>query len=232
MADDRYLRQTMLKEIGEEGQRRLKSSSVLIVGLGGLGSVVSTYLNGAGIGCLGLIDSDAVSLSNLHRQFLYTEAEIGLPKAECAARFLAARSEQVELHVYAEPLISSNAEALIGKYDVVVDCTDNYCTRFLIDDICALQNKSWVYGAIGEFEGQVALFGRISGRRFSDLYPDREYLCGLPPFVSGVLGPLPGIVGSLQAMETIKLIAGIPCFLNNKLFTINTLTLETNLIDF
>ena len=232
MADNRYLRQIMLKEIGEEGQRRLASSSVLIVGLGGLGSVAATYLNGAGIGRIGLIDSDVVSVSNLHRQFLYTQDETGLPKAGCAARFLAARSESVSLHPYCESLTPDNAERLIGEYNVVVDCTDNYATRFLIDDICARQGKSWVYGALGAFSGQVALLGSVSGRRFSDLYPDREYLCSLPPFVSGVLGPLPGIIGSLQAMETIKLLVGISSGLTGKLFTINTLTLETNLIDF
>ncbi len=239
MKNDRFLRQTMLKEVGEEGQRRLDASSVLIVGVGGLGSVVATYLNGAGVGHIGLIDSDVVSLNNLHRQFIYTEAEVGEPKAQCAARFLAARSEGVEIQILDERLTPANAERLIADYDVVVDCTDNYATRFLIDDACAAVGKSWVYGAIGGFDGQVSVFGRASGfsgnaacRRFADLYPDREYLCGLPPFVSGVLGPQPGVIGSLQAMEALKLLLGIPSPLSGKLFTINTLTLKTNLIDF
>ncbi len=232
MEENRYLRQTLLKEIGEEGQRRLEAASVLIVGVGGLGSVVATYLNGAGIGKIGLIDNDTVSLTNLHRQILYTEAQIGLPKAECAVRFLAERSGHTELCGYTEPLSADNAEKLIGEYDVVVDCTDNFATRFLIDDVCRRLKKSWVYGAIGEFNGQMAVFSSDSEKRFTDLYPDREYLCSLPRTVAGVLGPLPGIIGSLEAMQTIKLIAGITDNLAGCLFTINTLTLETNIINF
>lgn len=232
MNSQRYVRQIMLREIGEEGQKRLASSSVLIVGLGGLGSIVAPYLNGAGIGKLGLVDNDKVSLSNLHRQILYAESQIGLPKATCAAAFLAERSGHTRLLAYEESLQPSNASKFIADYDVVVDCTDNFFTRFLIDDTCRQLGKRWVYGAIGEFEGRVAVFDSKSGSSFSDLYPERDFLSGLPNTVSGVSGPLPGVVGSIQAMETIKLIAGVDDVLMGKLFTINLLTLETNIIDF
>ncbi|MDE6371813.1 MAG: HesA/MoeB/ThiF family protein [Duncaniella sp.] len=228
---NRYSRQIKLKELGEEGQRRLEKGSVLIVGTGGLGSVVATYLNGAGIGRLGLVDNDTVSVTNLHRQFLYTENERGKRKAECAAEFLSARSGHTRLTPYSDALNEENALKLIDEYDIVVDCTDNFQTRFLIDDTCRQLGKSWVHGAIGEFEGRVAVFTPECGPGFSDLYPEREYLCGLKRTEAGVMGPVPGVVGSIQAMEAIKLIAGMNGQLSGRLFTINLLTLETNLID-
>lgn len=232
MTDQRYSRQIKLRELGEEGQYRLGNGSVLIVGVGGLGSVVATYLNGAGIGTLGLIDGDVVSESNLHRQFIYTESDTGRPKVACAARFLAARSSHTRIIAHECDLNEENARELIAGCDVVVDCTDNFPTRFLIDDICRELGKSWVYGAIGEYDGRVAVFGPQSDAGFSDLYPDREYLCGQPRAETGVLGPVAGVVGSLQAMETIKLIAGVECRLSGKLFTINALTFETNILEF
>ncbi len=227
-----HLRQTMLKEVGVEGQRRLKEASVLIVGVGGLGSVVAAYLNGSGIGKIGLIDSDTVSFSNLHRQLLYTLTQVGMSKAERAADFLRERSGNPDIVPYREALTPGNAEHIIKDYDLVIDCTDNYSTRFLIDDTCRKLNKTWVFGAIGEFRGCVSVFAAGSGRCLSDIYPDREYLCNLTPTVSGVLGPVAGIVASMQALEAIKLIIGIESPLTGKLFTINTLNLETNLIDF
>ncbi|MDE6795521.1 MAG: HesA/MoeB/ThiF family protein [Muribaculaceae bacterium] len=232
MVDLRYSRQIMLEEIGEEGQKRLASSSVLIVGLGGLGSIVASYLNGAGIGRIGLVDNDKVSLSNLHRQILYTEAQVGLSKATCAAEFLSDRCRATRLTAYDESLQPANADKLVAEYDVVVDCTDNFFIRFLIDDTCRKLGKFWVYGAIGEFEGQVAIFDGRSDKRFTDLYPERDFLCSLPKATSGVVGPLPGVVGAIQSLETIKLIAGVEGALIGKLFTINLLTFETNLINF
>lgn len=231
MDKERYLRQILLKEIGEEGQKRLNDSSVLIVGVGGLGSIVATYLNGAGIGKIGIVDKDVVSISNLQRQIVYTEAQMGMYKAECAVDFLAKRSSHSVLCSYPDSLEPANASSLIGEYDVVVDCTDNYATRFLIDDTCRNLGKPWIYGAIGEFTGQIGVFDSNTEIRFSDLYPDREYLCSMPPANGGVLGPVPGVIGSIQAMETIKLIVGLSDTLVGKLFTINLLTLETKIID-
>ncbi len=207
----RYSRQTMLAEIGEEGQRRLLASSVLIVGLGGLGAAVATYLTGAGVGRIGLCDPDRVSLSNLQRQVLYTEQQIGMPKVG---------------------LTEENGETLAAGYDLLVDCTDNFATRYLIDDICHRLGKPWVYGSIGEFRGQVAVMNHLNGRRYADLYPDREALCALPHKTAGVIGAVPGVIGAMEASEALKLLAGFGNPLDGKLFSIDLLTLSTLIIEF
>lgn len=230
--DGRYARQIMLKEIGEEGQKRLCSASVLIVGVGGLGSLVATYLNGAGVGKIGLVDNDMVSLSNIHRQFLYTERQVGELKVGCAMNFLAARSSSTEYVAYPEALREDNAAAIIADYDMVVDCTDNFCTRFLIDDICHHLGKWWVYGAIGESEGRVSVFGGRTGKRFDDLYSDRESLCSLPRAAGGVTGPIAGVIGSLEALQAVRVITGEGEILSGKLLIIDFLTYETNIIEY
>ncbi|MDE6207846.1 MAG: HesA/MoeB/ThiF family protein [Muribaculaceae bacterium] len=231
MDNQRYARQMMLEEIGEEGQRRISDASVLIVGVGGLGSIVATYLNGAGIGRIGLIDADTVSLTNLHRQVLYTEAQLGLPKAVCATEFLAARSNHTRIECHNEFLSQDNAGQIFKNYDLVVDCTDNFPTRFLINDTCAQLHKSWIFGAIGPFSGQVTVFVHGSGRSLADLY-EREYLCSQPRTVAGVVGPVPGIIASIEALEAIKLIAGVPSPLTSRLFSIDLLTFDTHLLEF
>ena len=218
----------MVGEIGEEGQRRLRESRVLIVGLGGLGSVVAPYLNGAGVGTLGLMDHDVVSLSNLHRQLMYTEEATGRPKAGETAAYLAARSSDTRLETYDAPLTPENAEGIIACYDVVIDCTDNYATRYLIDDVCARLGKRWIHGAIGEWTGQVTIFGGRSGGRYSDLYPDRETLCALPRTTRGVTGPVAGVIGAIQAVEAIKLLVGIHTPLDGQLLVIDLLNLHNS----
>ena len=160
---ERYARQTMLREIGPEGQRRLAGASVLVVGVGGLGSPAALYLTGAGVGRLGLADPDRVSESNLQRQTLYTESQIGRPKTEAARERLAALSSQTRFECYPAGLTAENAREVISRYDLVVDCCDNFPTRYLIDDACAECGKPWVHGSIGEFQGQVALFNGRSG---------------------------------------------------------------------
>ncbi len=204
----RYSRQTMLAEIGEEGQRRLLASSVLIVGLGGLGAAVATYLTGAGVGRIGLCDPDRVSLSNLQRQVLYTEQQIGMPKVEEAARRLGSQSSSTRFDLHPDGLTEENGETLAAGYDLLVDCTDNFATRYLIDDICHRLGKPWVYGSIGEFRGQVAVMNHLNGRRYADLYPDREALCALPHKTAGVIGAVPGVIGAMEASEALKLLAG------------------------
>lgn len=223
----RYARQTMLPQLGEEGQRRLRAASVLVVGLGGLGAPVSIYLTGAGVGRIGLCDADTVSLTNLQRQVLYTEGQIGQPKTACARERLAAMSGATAFDVYPEGLTAENADSIIAGYDLVVDCCDNFATRYLIDDACARLGKPWVYGSIGEFNGQLALMGGRRGLRYTALYPDRDALCARPRTVAGVLGPVPGIVGAMQAAEALKWLAGIECALDGTLFAIDTLTFET-----
>ena len=155
--NERYARQTMLPEIGEEGQRRLAASAVLIVGLGGLGSAVAPSLTGAGVGRLGLADPDTVSESNLPRQTLYTESQIGRPKPEAARERLAALSSATRFDLYPEGLTAANARELVAAYDLVVDCCDNFATRYLLDETCAAVGRPWVYGSIGAFHGQVSL---------------------------------------------------------------------------
>ncbi len=228
----RYSRQTMLAEIGEEGQQLICQSSVLIVGLGGLGAPVATYLTGAGVGRLGLADSDVVSLSNLQRQTLYTESQIGMPKTDAAGHRLQAMSSDVQFELYPEGLILENAEDIVARYDLVVDCCDNFATRFLIDDVCLRLGKPWVHGSIGEFHGQVAVFNHTAGRRYAELYPDREALCNLPRKTAGVLGAVPGVVGALEASEAIKILAHFGTPTEGTLFTIDLLTLQTSLLTF
>ncbi len=228
----RYSRQTMLDEIGMEGQKRLSGSRVLIVGVGGLGSCVSTYLAGAGIGTLILADPDVVSLSNLQRQVLYCENEVDRPKVECARQRLLSLNSEITIHIEAEGITPENADRLISNCDLVIDCTDNFRTRYLIDDTCASLHKPWIYGSIGEFCGQLSVFNHTLGRRYTELYPDRSHLCSLKPKVNGVIGPLPGVIGSLEANEAIKLLSGYGTTLEGRLFTIDTLSLQTMIIDF
>ncbi len=231
MADERYIRQIVLPEIGDDGQRRLSEASVMIVGLGGLGSVVSTYLTGAGIGRLVLADNDVVSLSNLQRQVLYTEEEAGMPKTECAKRRLQSQSSLVKIETVSEGLTPENAHELIANVDIVVDCTDNFGTRYLIDDVCAGCSKPWVYGSIGAFGGQACVFNYKSGIRYADLYPNRDELIGVTSAGSGVLGPVPAVIGAIEALEAIKIIAGFGEVLDGRLFTVDLLTLKTNIIE-
>lgn len=229
----RYARQTMLPEIGPEGQRRLRATRVLIVGLGGLGAPAATYLAGAGTGHIILCDPDTVSLSNLQRQTLYTEADLGKPKAECALRRLKALNSEISFSAVSEGITPENAARLVADCDMVVDCTDNFATRYLIDDTCAAAGRPWVYGAIGEFCGQVAVMNLPPrARRFSDLFPDREALLARPRTTMGVLGAVPGAIGAIQACEAIKVITGCGEPLAGRLFFLDLLSLRSEIIEF
>lgn len=230
MADERYARQVMLPEIGEEGQRRLASSSVLLVGLGGLGSAVAPILAGAGVGRIGLCDHDTVSWSNLPRQTLYTEEEVGRPKCEAALLRLAALSSATRFECHAEGLTPANAERLVAAYDLVVDCCDNFATRYLLDDACAAAERPWVYGSIGPFEGQASLFNHRRGVRYADLYPDREALCSAPRRTLGVLGSVPAAIGAIEATEALKLLAGMEPSLDGRLFVLDLKNMQCETI--
>lgn len=230
--EERYARQRMLPEIGDEGQRRLHEAAVLIVGLGGLGSVVAPYLAGAGIGRLGLADPDTVSASNLHRQTLYAERQLGMPKTEAARERLAACAPEVLYECHPEGLTPRNAEALVARYDLVVDCCDNFPTRYLLDDACAACGKPWIHGSIGPFHGQVSLFNHRGGRRYAELYPDREALCRRAHTPAGVVGPTAGVVGAVQASEALKLLAGYGEPLDGRLWCADLETMRTEIIEF
>ena len=218
--NERYSRQIILPEIGKEGQKKLSKASVLIVGLGGLGSPVALYLTGAGIGRIGLCDNDTVSISNLQRQILYSEHTEGLPKTTSAHQRLSQLSSTTTFDIWEDGLTPETAEEMISGYDLVVDCTDNHAARYLIDDICLKLGKTWIYGAIEGTEGRVSTFGR-NGFRYTDLYPDQEILSILPKAHGGVIGPVPGTIGSLQASEAIKLICGFGETLAGKLLIFN-----------
>lgn len=233
MDKERYARQIMLHEIGEEGQLSLSQAKVLIVGLGGLGSPVANYLTGAGVGTIGLCDPDRVSLSNLQRQMLYTSEELGQPKVYAAVKRLHAMNPEVNFRIHPQGLTDENAANIISGYDLVMDCTDNFKTRFLIDDVCKSLDTPWIYGAIGEFYGQVSVMNHPACRRhLTNIFPNRDYYMSLPQTVKGVMGGVPGVIGAIQACEAIKAIAGCGALLAGKLFTINLLTLQTETIDF
>lgn len=201
---ERYLRQTQLPSFGDEGQKRLKNAKVLIVGLGGLGCPVAQYLTAAGVGEIVLVDGDAVSLSNLHRQILFTETDIGKNKADAAAAKLRANNSDISIKSLKSSLTLDNAHPLIKHCDLVLDCTDNFYSRYLINDICAHHNTPWIYASVLGYEGQLAL---IEPRHscFRCLYPE---LAETPNCnQAGVIGAVPGIIGSMQALLAIDYIA-------------------------
>jgi sulfur-carrier protein adenylyltransferase/sulfurtransferase len=206
----RYARHIVLDEVGEEGQRKLKAARVLIVGAGGLGSPASLYLAAAGVGTLGLVDFDTVDASNLQRQVLYGESDLGRPKLEAAMARLRDLNPHIRLVAHPERLTSANALEIIRDYDIVVDGTDNFPTRYLVNDACVLLGKRNVFGSILKFDGQLSVFAG------GDDAPCYRCLFRQPPppglvpscAEGGVLGVLPGVIGSLQALEAVKLITG------------------------
>lgn len=228
--DNRYDRQTSLPGFGVEGQRRLHRSRVLIVGVGGLGCPVALYLAAAGVGTLGLVDDDKVSLSNLQRQVLYTEDEVGRPKVTCAVHRLHALNSDLEIRPYLVRLTAENATKLISPYDVVVDGCDNYATRYLLSDTCTLLGKPYVYAAIGGFEGQVSVLCHgQDAPTYRTLFPDEAAMADIPVDRS-VVGCVPGVVGSVEASEVLKLLTGRGTPLAGRLWTIDLRTMQTNLL--
>lgn len=225
----RYDRQTMLPEIGEAGQKLLKEAKALIVGVGGLGSPIALYLAGAGVGCIGLVDDDVVSISNLQRQVLYSEKELGKRKAVCAAERLVALNSEITVRPYPTRLTKENAYDIISEYDIVVDGCDNFATRYLINDCCVTLEIPYIYGAICGFEGQVSVFNYGTDKKsYRDLYPDEAEMLRMPPPFKGVMGITPAVVGSIEATEVLKVIGGFGDVLAGKLWTIDLRTLQTN----
>jgi adenylyltransferase/sulfurtransferase len=205
----RYARHLIMPEVGREGQERLKAARILLVGAGGLGSPAALYLAAAGIGKLGLVDFDTVDESNLQRQILYGEADVGRSKLRAASDRLADVNPHIEIVSHEHRLDSSNALELFADYDVVVDGTDNFPTRYLVNDACVLAGKPNVYGSIFRFEGQVSVFWGAKGPCYRCLFPEPPPPGSVPSCAEGgVLGVLPGIIGSLQANEAIKLALG------------------------
>jgi sulfur-carrier protein adenylyltransferase/sulfurtransferase len=225
----RYARHIILPEIGMEGQQKLKQAKVLVIGAGGLGCPVLQYLTAAGIGTIGIVDFDIVDESNLQRQVLYTTKDIGKPKARVAKEKLEKQNPYIQLTAYCQQLTAKNALEIISGYDMVVDGSDNFATRYLVNDACVMLNKVLVFGSIFKFEGQLSVFNYQADATYRCLYPEPPAEGDVPNCAEvGVIGVLPGITGTLMANEVIKLITNVGEVLSGKLLTFDTLTMQFN----
>ena len=228
---ERYSRQIQLSEIGIKGQQKLAQAKVLIVGVGGLGCSVAQHLVASGVGIIGLMDHDLVDISNLNRQILFTESDVGKEKVEAAKETLVKINDQVQIHTYHEQLSFEIALDLFPGYDIIIDGTDNFQTKYLINDACVITNKTWVYASIYKYQGQLSIFNYENGPTYRCLYPkinSGNISCG----EIGVLGVLPAILGTMQASEAIKIILQIGQVLSGKLFIIDLLTWQEQQITF
>ena len=227
----RYSRHLIMPEVGMNGQRRLKASSVLIVGAGGLGSPLGMYLAAAGVGRIGLVDYDVVDESNLQRQVMHGTSDIGRPKLDSARERLLDINPHIQVDAYAAPLTSANALEIIGPYDVVIDGTDNFPTRYLTNDACVLLGKPNVYGSIFRFEGQASVFYAKEGPCYRCLFPTPPPPGSVPSCAEGgVLGVLPGVIGTIQATEAIKLLLGVGETLVGRLLLYDALSMDFNFV--
>jgi len=223
----RYSRHLLMPEVGMDGQRKLKGARIVVVGAGGLGSPVTIYLAAAGVGTIGIVDFDRVDQTNLQRQILYSTSDVGRSKLEAAADRLRALNPNVTVEAHETPLSSANALSILRAYDLVVDGTDNFPARYLINDACVLVGLPFVHGSVFRFEGQVAVFAAPGGPCYRCLYPEPP-----PPFLvptcaeAGVLGVLPGIIGTIQATEAIKLILGTGDSLAGRILVLEALRMR------
>lgn len=226
---ERYQRQILLTELGEAGQQKLLTAKVLVIGAGGLGCPALQYLAAAGMGTIGILDFDVVEISNLQRQVLYTVNDLGKSKAVTTAAKLNALNPEIKIVVYDDQISNRNAFDLINGFDLVIDGSDNYNTRYLVNDVCVLLNIPLVYGAVLRFEGQVAVFNLVDPSNgiktnYRDLFPQPPDPASSPSCnEAGVLGVLPGLIGTMQATEAIKIITGIGRPLHNRLLSYNAL---------
>ncbi len=221
----RYSRQVILPEVGIKGQAKLTNASVLMIGAGGLGCPVLLYLAAAGVGRIGIIDADKVDVTNLHRQVLYTTADEGKLKAEVAAERLMALNPEINIDSYPVWLSKDNALGIFSSYDIIVDGSDNFSTRYLVNDACVMLNKPLVFGSIFKFEGQVSVFNYKGGPTYRCLFPEAPAAGEVPNCSEiGVIGVLPGIIGTLQANEVIKIILEKGDILSGVLYMYDALT--------
>ncbi len=228
----RYNRHLILEGIGREGQERLLKSRVLLVGVGGLGSPVALYLAAAGIGTLGLVDGDSVSLANLQRQVLHSTPDIGRPKVDSAAESIQSLNPDVKVVKYPFFLSEENAKELIGDYDFIIDGSDNFATKYLVNDACVMLGKAFTMGGINRYSGQ--LMTHIPGSAcYRCLFPEPPAFKDVETCATvGVLGSIAGILGTMQATECLKYLAGIDKLLTNTLLTFGAITMEWNRFDF
>jgi adenylyltransferase/sulfurtransferase len=227
----RYSRHLLIPEVGLEGQRKLKASSALVIGTGGLGSPVAMYLAAAGVGRIGLVDYDVVDFSNLQRQVIHGTSKLGQLKVESAKERLLDINPSIQVDIYNEPFTSANALRVAEGYDVIIDGTDNFPTRYLVNDVCVKLGIPNVYGSIFRFDGQLSVFDAENGPCYRCLFPEPPPP-GLVPSCAegGVLGVLPGIIGSLQANEGLKLLLGIGESLRGKLLLFNALDMRFDFV--
>ena len=224
---ERYSRHIILPEVGLEGQKRLKAASVLCIGTGGLGAPLLLYLAAAGVGRIGIVDFDVVDNSNLHRQVIHGTSWVGKPKIESAKSRVLEINPNCQVDLYETRLSAENALDIIEPYDIVVDGTDNFPTRYLVNDACVLLNKPNIYGSIFRFEGQATVFNYEGGPNYRDLYPEPPPPGMVPSCAEGgVLGVLCGIIGTIQATETIKIILGQGTTLSGRLLLYNALEMK------
>jgi adenylyltransferase/sulfurtransferase len=220
----RYNRHLLMAEFGTEAQVKLKNARVLVVGAGGLGCPCLLYLAAAGVGCLGVADGDTINLSNLQRQILYDTQDVGKSKAETAKLKLAAKNPEIQIVTFGN-LTRDNVMEILPSFDLIVDGTDNFATRYLLNDACVILNKPYIYGALFKFEGHLSTFNLLDGPTYRCLYPEGPGANHVPACnEAGVLGVLPGIIGTMQAAEAIKVITGLGEPLNGKLLTVNVLS--------
>ena len=228
----RYSKHFLLTQVGLEGQKKLDQASVLIVGAGGLGSPSSLYLAAAGIGRIGLVDSDRVDVSNLQRQILYGTGQVGQPKVQAARERLSDLNPHCQIDVFQTAFTAENAQEIAQGFEIIVDGTDNLTTRYLLNDLCVLTSRPYVFGAVQQFEGQMALFDSRRGPCYRCVFGDPPSPENFPVTAdSGLLGVLPGLVGMLQATETLKIILEIGDSLSGKLVLINSLGASFEVID-
>ena len=227
----RYHRQLIVPELGEAGQEKLQNARVLVVGAGGLGSPVLMYLAAAGVGSLGIVDPDRIEISNLQRQVLYTMEDEGLYKAEQAALRLKKLNPHINVKAYPVRYTPANAAEMLNDYDIAADCSDNYATRYLLSDTAQNSGIPMVYGAVSNFMGQASVFNYMGGPSYRDLYPEETDITSFTRTPEqGVIGTLPGIIGSVQACEIIKIITGAGDILSGKLLQIDALNLRAEII--
>lgn len=228
----RYLRQMILDGFHREGQIQLKQAKVLVIGAGGLGCSVLQYLTAVGIGTIGIVDFDSVEVSNLHRQVLYGDEDLGLFKVAVAKEKLKKQNPYVEIETYCEKINEQNATSIISQYDLVIDGCDNFATRYLVNDICVQLRKPLVYGSVLGYQGQIALFNINSSGNLRDIFPEAPNANEVPDCsTNGVLGTVPALIGAYMAQVAIRFILGDDSW-KDKYLIVDTLTMETTTLSY
>lgn len=230
--EDRYSRQTVIEEIGTKGQEKLKKSSVLIIGCGGLGSPAALYLASAGIGRIGLVDDDIVSISNLQRQIMHGEADIFVPKTESAENSIKRINSDIIIDKYQERLTEDNAEEIFSEYDFIIDATDNFESKFLINDVCVRMKKAFVHAGVMGFNGQVMTYVPGKGPCYRCIFCDipNDELVNRPEMF-GILGTVTGVIGSIEGTEAVKYLLGIGDLLTGRLLSFDALSMTFRIVD-